>query len=333
MINDNKEAEYLSNKLIVYLRDQLDNPEINYRAPLTRLHGGFETAIYRFQLKGAQAEYSQHLVLRLYPQFYGYQNAIWESTIQNVLVGEGFPVAKVHFICEDMSLLGGAFFIMDYIPGQPLAFTVPDKMPKILGKTHAELHKIDPGMLISSLKKRGVGKYAWSLDSRTDGLLNRASNLAWIQEGVRWLFENQPAEPENLAICHGDYHPLNILVVDEVVTGVLDWAGFVIADPAFDVANTMILITIPARYLFNSMEGFATLDWNKAAEMYLLAYQTQKALDKTNLDYYKTRRCLFALIEGFEGQKVWQHPLIIADLVTHIEEFTGIHIDVPTPYL
>jgi hypothetical protein len=37
-----------------------------------------------------------------------------------------------------------------------------------------------------------------------------------------------------------------------------------------------------------------------------------------------------SLVQGVEGQKVWQHPLIVADLVNHIEEITGIRISVPT---
>jgi aminoglycoside phosphotransferase (APT) family kinase protein len=117
-MNNVRDVEALSDKLISYLRARLGNPAIDFASPLTRLQGGYETSTYRFELDGASDELSGPLVLRLYPQFYGTRNAIWESTVQNVLAGEGYPVAQVHVVCTDMSILGGAFFIMDHLPGQ-----------------------------------------------------------------------------------------------------------------------------------------------------------------------------------------------------------------------
>jgi len=141
--------------------------------------------------------------------------------------------------------------------------------------------------------------------------------------------ENRRPEPEHPAVCHGDFHALNILVHDGKVSGVLDWPGFAIADPVFDIANTIVLTTIPAKHLSASMEGFSSVDWDLAAELYLSAYRTRKKLDSTNLDYYRVRRCVMALIQGFEGQKVWQHPMIVRDLVGYILKTTSIQITLP----
>ena len=103
----NKKIDQISEKLITYLRDELNNSTIDYDSPLAQLQGGYETYTYRFKLSGSREELSKPLVLRLYPQFYGTRNAIWESTIQNVLASEGYPVSKVHVTCTDMSILGG----------------------------------------------------------------------------------------------------------------------------------------------------------------------------------------------------------------------------------
>lgn len=113
-------------------------------------------------------------MLRLYPQFYGTQNAIWESTVQNVLAGEGYPVARAHVLCTDMSVLGGAFFIMDYLPGRPLAAAPPDSVPRLLGETHADLHDIDPARLIKALDEKGIDPYVYRLESRFDRLRAKA---------------------------------------------------------------------------------------------------------------------------------------------------------------
>jgi hypothetical protein len=36
-----------------------------------------------------------------------------------------------------------------------------------------------------------------------------------------------------------------------------------------------------------------------------------------------------ALVEGVEGQQVWQHPLIVKDLNAAVLDMTGIHISLP----
>ena len=74
--NDN-----LKQKLLTYLRNQLKDNEIRYQTEPAQVHGGFETRIYQFQLKGAPGELTQPLILRLYPDWYGSGNAVWESTI------------------------------------------------------------------------------------------------------------------------------------------------------------------------------------------------------------------------------------------------------------
>jgi aminoglycoside phosphotransferase (APT) family kinase protein len=228
-----------------------------------------------------------------------------------------------------MSILGGAFFIMDHLPGQLLVAAPPEIVPGLLGKTHAELHNIDPDPLIKTLQDKGIAAYDYGLASRFDWLRDKADTLVWIRQGVDWLLENRPLEPERLSVCHGDFHALNILYADGKVTGVLDWPGFAIADPVFDVANSIVLITISGKHLAASMGDFSSVDWDLVADLYLAAYRTHRSLDDTNLDYYRVRRCVTALVQGFEGQKIWQHPLIVRDLLAYILDITGIQITMP----
>jgi hypothetical protein len=64
-------------------------------------------------------------------------------------------------------------------------------------------------------------------------------------------------------------------------------------------------------------------------ELYLAAYRRHRPLDSSNLDYYGVRRCVMSLVQGVEGQKVWQHPLIVKDLRAYILDITGIQITIP----
>jgi aminoglycoside phosphotransferase (APT) family kinase protein len=328
--NKDQEIKTISDKLIAYLRTEFGISKIHYASPLTQLHGGYETASYRFELSSVPDELSKPLVLRLYPQFYGTNNATWESTVQNGLAAQGYPVAKAYIVCTDMSILGGAFFIMDHLPGRPLAFATPEIVPGLLGRTHAELHNNDPGPLMELLREKGVDDDGYRLTSRISRLRRKAQEMPWLRHAIDWLLEQHPPEPERLSLCHGDFHPLNILYADNKVTGVLDWAGFAVADPAYDIGNTIVLITVPFKHLADTMDGIPpSVDYDRMVELYLTAYRTRRPLDETNLDYYRVRRCVLSLIQGTEGQKVWQQPLIINDLLAIILDITGIQITMP----
>jgi len=271
------------------------------------------------------------LILRLYPQSAGIITAVRESIVQNVLAGEGYPVPRTYFTCTDMSILGGAFFIMDCLPGDLMTSAPMETIPEMLGKTHAALHGIDPEPLIKSLSERGIDKNTFGFGIRLDYFKDKASSIPWIRDGLDWLIQNHPPEPEPLAVCHGDFHPNNILIQDRKITGVLDWGSFLIGDPAFDIANTIVLTTVPIKHLASEAYGpeFASVDWEMVAELYLDAYRSQRLLDSTHLDYYRINRCVNALVEGFEGQEVWRHPLIIKDLIDYIHKITEIRITMP----
>jgi len=316
----------LAEKLLAYLRAELQIATLDYTEPLTQLQGGYETHTYRFQLARVN-EFPQPLVLRLYPEMYGTHNAVWESTIQNILAEANYPVARVHWVCTDMTVLGGAFFIMDHIPGQLLTQTSMETVPQLLGKTHARLHQLDPEPLQTSLHDKGIDPYGYTIDSRFDWLASKVEKYPHLRAAVDWLFANRPPEPDQLAICHGDFHPNNILAAAGKITGVLDWPGFAVADPAFDVGCTLMLMTIPFNLLVTTTPALQGVNITNFVTHYLAAYESVRPLNRSSLDFYRVRRCVFALFQGLEGQEIWRHPLIVPDILAYIHQVTGIQID------
>ena len=320
MIEPERSLEQISDGLIRYLWAEFNNPLIGYDSPLTQLQGGYETCTYRFKLSGVGQELDRPLVLRLYPRRFDAGNALWASTIQNALADVGYPVARVCRTCTDMSVLGGAFLIMEFLEGELLMNAPFETVPGLLGRTHAALHDIDPAPLLQTLQERGAEEHRYRLAGRLEGLQERASPYPWLGEAVAWLIQNCPPEPERLSICHGDFHPMNLLVREGRIAGVLDWPGFMVADPTSDVATTIVLTTISAKHLLSLAE------WEAAVEFYLDAYRARRSLDLRYLDYYRARRCIIALVDGASGQAVWQHPAIVQDLIAYMHEVTGIRI-------
>jgi len=138
------------------------------------------------------------------------------------------------------------------------------------------------------------------------------------------LFENRPNDPEIQSVCHGDFHPGNLLFKDGKIQAVLDWSLFLLGDPAMDVANSIFLITIPGKLLFPD------LDTEQIIKIYLNAYRKTKPLDETNIAYYITVRSVRALIDGAKGHVLFGNPEIIQLLLVSIYENTGVKIKIPS---
>ena len=165
-------TDQIAGKLITYLRDELSDSAITYASPLTQVKGGNETATYQFQLIGGQTELNQRLVLRLYPEYRVPEDAAWESSVQNALANQGYPVPKAYIVCADKSILGGVFFIMEFLPGKPMWTAPQETVPEMLGKAHAALHKIDPESLIKSLNEQGFDENRYIFNTVFDVLAN-----------------------------------------------------------------------------------------------------------------------------------------------------------------
>jgi aminoglycoside phosphotransferase (APT) family kinase protein len=323
----NPSQDVIAQTLLAFLRAQRQEPALDYAVPPTQLQGGYETHVYRFQLNDPRGEggLTQPLILRLYPARFGAGNAVRESTVQTVLAESGYPAPRVHSLCTDLTLLGGAFFIMDCLPGSPLALAPLETVPALLGQTQAALHRIDPTPLAAALTARGLDTQHFHFDGRLADLQRRAAALPWLLDAVTWLIEEEPPAPPQLAVCHGDFHPFNVLAQDGVVTAVLDWPGFLIADPVQDLATTLVLMTIPVKQIGPTLGlDFSPTGIAAFVQRYLAAYQAVQPRDLTHLAYYQALRSVSALIEGVEGHTIWQQPTVVADLIESIQTITGV---------
>jgi aminoglycoside phosphotransferase (APT) family kinase protein len=74
----------------------------------------------------------------------------------------------------------------------------------------------------------------------------------WDEAWGRWLGRDEEALAERLraavprsaALLHLDYHPLNVMVEGQQVTGVLDWANAAAGDPRLDLARTTTILRL-----------------------------------------------------------------------------------------
>ena len=163
----------ISEKLMKYLQDQIDNSTLSFKSNPEQILGGYETTIYGFELRNAPEHLSHPLILRVYPTGSHPNQAIRESIVQNALNEMGYPAPKVHFVHTEKNVLAGIFIIMDRIIGDPM-MTVPlDRLPELLAGAHMQLHRIDSSVVIEKLVKAGIDINNISLRARALGFKDR----------------------------------------------------------------------------------------------------------------------------------------------------------------
>ncbi|MFF4602239.1 phosphotransferase family protein [Streptomyces sp. NPDC001339] len=155
------------------------------------------------------------------------------------------PVPGALLLCEDETVIGAPFYVMELVEGVPYRTTAQlaqlgaERTRAVvlsLVDTLVELHAVDP-------EAAGLGDFG-----RPDGFLerqlrrwakqlasSRSRELPGIDELHRTLGRTLPASPAP-AVVHGDYRLDNVLVgADDTLTAVLDWEMSTLGDPLTDV--------------------------------------------------------------------------------------------------
>lgn len=310
----------LETRLLAYLRDRFEDDRIDFASPPAEMRGVSEILTFRFRISPAPPPLEPSLVMRLHLWRKSVLPAIEEGAVQNALARLGYPVPPVYTVCTDTSVLGGAFLVMRFLPGRLMLSSALETMPEMLGRAQAELHEFDPTPVVEALRAQGLDPARRRLASELEGLRALSRSDGRLAPVADWLAANRPPEPGRLSICHGDFHPMNILVSGGETTGVLDWSDFMVADPALDVASTLLLIRHVSRHLLSMT------DLDRRIERYLAAYRAVRPLDPDYLDYYRIRRGALVLSNARARPAIWSHPRIVEDLIADIRRTTGIAI-------
>ena len=244
-------TEHPDERLLIYLRQRLQRPAVAYLQSPVRIAGGFDTHIYVLQLACVPPAFSGRLIARIFRDPDGSARATAEGALQNALADAGYLVPRVVDVCTDAAILGGAFTLMHCVAGQTLlaAMARPTMLwrtPQLLARAHARLHAIDPLPIIRAVEGAGVP----SSLARTEDVLVRlraqaqGRGLEGLLPGLEWLEAHRPPAIGRASLLHRDFHPLNVLVANGSVTGVIDWANVGLGEPAADVAATRVVLTM-----------------------------------------------------------------------------------------
>jgi aminoglycoside phosphotransferase (APT) family kinase protein len=169
-----------------------------------------------------------------------------EFRVISALAATPVPVARAHLLCDDLSVIGSMFYLMDCVDGRVLWDpTLPGMTPDQrrahydeLGRVIAELHKVDPQAV-------GLGDYGkpgnyiarqvarWTRQYRAA----ETEPIAAMDALIDWLPARIPPGDE-VAVVHGDYRFDNVIFhpTEPRILAVLDWELSTLGHPLVDFA-------------------------------------------------------------------------------------------------
>jgi aminoglycoside phosphotransferase (APT) family kinase protein len=180
-----------------------------------------------------------------------------EARLLRALERTPVRVPKVLAVCDDASVIGAPFYVMELVAGEVMADSIPPALdnPEQRGRIAeelidalVELHAVD----WTTLGLEGFGKPTGYLERqlrRFTGLWehNRTRELPQVGEVGRWLEANLP-ESGPATIVHGDFRLGNTMFADTAparLVAIFDWEMATIGDPLADVGYLLMHWTQP----------------------------------------------------------------------------------------
>lgn len=180
-----------------------------------------------------------------------------EFRVQKALFETAVPVPRMHVLCEDDSVIGAAFYIMDAVEGR--VFDDPalpglcrddrdgliDEMNRVL----AAIHDVDiEAVGLSDFGPAG-NYYQRQLDRWTRQYhASRTEEMPEMEALIDWLGANMPQDDGQRTLVHGDYRIDNLLFAPDGpgIRAVLDWELSTIGHPYADLAAVIMQWSMPA---------------------------------------------------------------------------------------
>ena len=189
-----------------------------------------------------------------------------EFRVMAALRKADMPVAKMMALCEDESIIGRAFFIMEFVDGRVLwnpalpGMTTAGRAEifDAMNSTIARLHQVDFAAIgLADFGKAGnyferqIGR--WTKQYRA----SETEKIEAMDKLIEWLPLHIPPGEET-SIVHGDYRLDNLIFhpTEPTVLAILDWELSTLGHPLADFAYHCMTWHVPP----SAFRGLAGLD-------------------------------------------------------------------------
>ncbi len=209
------------------------------------------------------------------------------------------PAPEVLLLCEDVSVIGAVFFVMERrrgivvrssIPPELAAFPdYPQRVSQGFLDCLVQLHAVD----IEKHGLTGLGKPAGFLERQVRGWFERWQRAKTDESSamdalMRWLADRLPTSPP-ATLVHNDFKLDNVMLNSEDpghVEAVLDWEMSTVGDPLVDLGLILCYWSQPSDPGGTKPSLTSAPGWFTPAEL-IDYYAGQTGRDVSRISYYE----------------------------------------------
>ncbi|MBG9387090.1 phosphotransferase [Caenimonas aquaedulcis] len=200
-----------------------------------------------------------------------------EFAVMRGLYGTDVPVPRMYCLCEDESVIGRAFYIMECMEGRVIwDQALPGMTPAQRGEIYDEMNRVISALHTVKFADRGLAAYGkpgnyfdrqigrWSKQYKAsaDGAGPMSQPIPEMEELVAWLPAHIPAaarDESKVSIVHGDFRLDNLMfhATEPRVIAVLDWELSTLGHPLADFSYHCMAWHIP----HSQARGIGGLDY------------------------------------------------------------------------
>jgi aminoglycoside phosphotransferase (APT) family kinase protein len=189
-----------------------------------------------------------------------------EYRVMAALSRTDVPVPRVLHLCEDETIIGSMFYVMDYVEGRIFwDGRLPDLRPEersaiydSMNAALAALHRVDPAAVGLSDYGR-PGSYFERQIARWTGQYRSSEThpVPAMDELIDWLERHTPEDDGRVSLVHGDYRLDNMIFEPSGtrILAVLDWELSTLGHPLADLAYQCMQWRLPSEGAFRGLGG------------------------------------------------------------------------------
>jgi aminoglycoside phosphotransferase (APT) family kinase protein len=179
-----------------------------------------------------------------------------EYRVISALADTDVPVPRTLVLCDDETVMGQMFYVMDYVPGRVISerempgctpserSALFHSMASVLGTLHGVDYRdvgLDDFGRPSMYVARQVARWSKQYEA------SKVEDCDAMDKVIDWLSQNDP-DDEQAAIVHGDYRPGNVIFSNDrpAVAAVLDWELSTIGHPLADLGYFLMPYRVDA---------------------------------------------------------------------------------------
>ena len=170
-----------------------------------------------------------------------------EFRVMSALADTDVPVARTYHLCNDDSIIGSMFYLMEYVDGRVMWDpALPELQQGQRRAIYAEMNRVLAALHSVDIAAVGLADYGkpgnyferqvgrWTRQYRA----SETETIAAMEHLLRWLPANMPADDGRVSLVHGDFRLDNMLFhpSEDRVLALVDWELSTLGHPFADLA-------------------------------------------------------------------------------------------------